>query len=80
MVPPTPPPAPEYKDSLININDAFDPHADYFMLSNDYFISLYLLNESPKVNAARAREYKNGTILITIEYQGKSGKFYEGVI
>lgn len=80
MIPPPPPPVAEYKDSFIKTNDVFDPYADYFMLSNDYFISLYLTNEKPKVMAARAREYKNGTILITIEYEGKSGKFYEGVI
>lgn len=71
MIPQTPqpaPPTPEYRDSNIKVNDMSDPYADYFMLSNDYFISLYLSGENPKVVGARAREHKNGTIVITIEY------------
>ena len=45
-----------------------DPYVDYFMISNDYFISVHLMAENPKPLAARAREYTNGTTVVTIEY------------
>ena len=54
--PPPPPPAePDFKDSIINPDDPSDPFTDYFLLSNDYFISLYLLAEDPKVVGAKVR-------------------------
>lgn len=50
------------------------------MLSNEYFLSLHLRNAGAKPLGANLRKFTNGTSEVTIEYLGKDGIFYQGVI